>query len=76
MDALSCIVHKSKAERRGRDLALRLKEVIDRWVLFALFPFLCQLPYLIIADFGCANRQLFEVAIQAAVGTKVVARET
>lgn len=50
LDAFSCIVHKSKAESRGRVLAAKLKDVIPR--------------------------QQYQIALQAAIGSRVVARET
>lgn len=50
MDAFSSMVHRSKAENRGRSLAAKLKEVIPK--------------------------QQFQVAIQAAIGGKIVARES
>ena len=50
VDALSLICHESTAYTKGKDLAAKLRKIIDR--------------------------QQFDIAIQAAVGNKILARET
>ena len=50
VDALSSIIHREQVQRRGRELASKMREIIPR--------------------------QMFDVAIQASQGSKIIARET
>ena len=50
VDALSMIIHRSQADRRGRELCERMKDLIPR--------------------------QMFDVAIQSAIGSQIIARST
>jgi GTP-binding protein LepA len=50
VDAFASIVHRDKAENRGRELCKKLSEIIPP--------------------------QMFRIALQAAIGGKIIARET
>jgi GTP-binding protein LepA len=50
VDAMSAIVHRDQAQRRGQEVAVKLKKLI--------------------------HPQMFEVAIQAAIGSQIIARTT
>ena len=50
VDALAVIIHEEQSQRRGRDLAAKMRELIPR--------------------------QMFDIAIQAAIGRHIIARST
>jgi len=50
VDALASIVHKDRAQKRGRQLTEKMREIIPR--------------------------QMFDIAIQAAIGTHIIARQS
>ena len=50
VDALSMIIHRSQADRRGREICEKMKDLIPR--------------------------QMFDVAIQSAIGSQIIARST
>lgn len=69
-DALSFIVHKDKAQQLGRKLVEKLKDIVDRFLLPVISFCMCLVLIFLFL------RQLFQISIQAAIGSKVIARET
>lgn len=77
VDAMATIVHKSKAQRVGRELVDKLKKFIDRSVdWWNSCEYVPLLMFFLSCLHGSLYRQMFEITIQAAIGSKVVARET
>lgn len=82
VDAMATIVHTLKAQRVGRELVEKLKKFIDRSVYLALivnflFIFCSLLVSSAVTKYVLLlSRQMFEITIQAAIGVKIIARET